>query len=161
MQQNADVITATKESCTCDGCQNACRYKPGWFLPGQAERVAEYLNITLNELFATRLGVDWYTGDSDTFLLAPALVESEPGREYPADPRGTCTFYRDGLCEIHPVRPFECAEYLHGEDKSIVDERHASVAEAWQEHQAQIVQLLSREPESESFTIFDYFLGHY
>lgn len=49
----------TKDSCKCESCQAACRQKPGWFLPGEAERVAEYLGISLEDLFRTKLAVDW------------------------------------------------------------------------------------------------------
>ena len=31
-----------KVECTCDICKQACKHKPGWFLPKEAEKAAEY-----------------------------------------------------------------------------------------------------------------------
>lgn len=144
--------------CTCEGCRQACQYNPGWFLPGEAERVAEFLNLTLQELFNTKLGVNWWVAAEDIFVLAPAITKMSPGREYPGDPRGKCIFYNsDGLCEIHPVKPFECREYNHDHSKEQVHERHKKTAMAWESDQTQIQELLEREPVSASFSFFDFF----
>ena len=32
-----------EHNCECETCRNACSFKPGWFKPGQAEKVAEHL----------------------------------------------------------------------------------------------------------------------
>ena len=141
------------EDCTCDICKSACEHKPGWFMPGEVEKVAEYLDIPLQELFNTKLGVDWWVADEDIFVLAPATTNMDMGTEYPANPKGQCVFYENGLCSIHAVKPFECREFIHGDDK--VGERHEAVANAWQDSQSQIVELLGREPESEEYSLFD------
>ena len=142
----------SKESCECDVCRHACEHKPGWFMPGQAEKVAEYLNMSVEELFKTKLMVDWWEQDEDhpedIFLLSPGIVGEEPGSEFPSDPRGTCVFYKEGKCSIHPVKPFECADSIHGERGEY---RHNDIALAWQPHQEQIKKLLGREPQSEYF----------
>ena len=135
----------TKDSCFCDNCQAACRHKPGWFLPGEVERVAEYLEISLPELFQTKIAVDWWVEEHDIFVLLPALDNEEAGEEFPADPRGICIFFKDGLCEIHPVKPFECREMIHDQ---LNQGRHKQVADAWRSHQNQIIELLGREPIS-------------
>lgn len=140
--------------CKCKECKGACEYKPGWFTPGQVEKVAEFLDISLQDLFNTKLGIDWWVGgfsddDKDTFILAPAILGMGSGNEYPADPRGQCVFYKNGLCSIHLVKPFECAEYDHTHNQ--VGGRHESVARKWKDHQSQIVKLLEREPESMEF----------
>lgn len=143
------------QDCNCDICKGACEHKPGWFLPGEAEQVANHLGISLQELFSTKLGVDWWVAEGDIFVLAPATLEMEAGTEYPAEPRGQCVFYENGLCSIHPVKPYECRTYFHDENKDTVNKRHKAVAEAWQNKQEQIIQLLGREPESEEFSIFN------
>ena len=142
--------------CTCDVCKGACTFKPGWFMPDEIEKVAEYLGLSLQELFDTKIGVDWWVDDEDIFVLAPATINMSAGEEYPANPIGQCAFYENGLCSIHPVKPFECKKYHHTE-QSAVNERHKSVADAWEKHQKQIVDLLGREPiaeEPESFFSF-------
>ena len=144
----------TKESCSCEKCKSACRNKPGWFLPGEAEKVAAYLNISLLQLFQDKLAVDWWVGDDEIFLLSPSLANENAGTEFPGDPRGVCVFFVDGLCTIHPVKPFECREMIHDEGNN---GRHEEVANAWKSHQDQIIELLGRKPESVSFGMFDFF----
>lgn len=149
-------IGGTKESCTCDKCKSACQYKPGWFMPGEAEKLALHLGITVQDLFDTKLAVDWWVDDPDVFLLSPAIISGEIGTEFPADPRGECIFFEKGLCKIHPVKPFECREGFHEGDQS---GRHQQVADAWRSHQEQIERLLDRQPQSQNFSLFDSLLG--
>jgi len=114
---NAGYVDMKKE-CKCDLCKSACKNKPGWFKPGEPEKVAEYLNIPLKELFDTKLMVDWWESDEDVFIIAPAVKGGNIGGEYPGNPQGECIFFKDGLCSIHEVKPFECGAYLHGEEKN-------------------------------------------
>lgn len=140
------------KECRCRYCSEACNHKPGWFKPGEAEKVADHLGLSLEDLFKTKLGVDWWEGSGeDIFLLTPALSNMTPGEEYPGDPRGSCVFFEDGLCSIHSVKPFECGEYMHGDSHGEISSRHRSVADLWRDHQDQIETLLGREPQSSSF----------
>ncbi len=143
-----------KSECQCDKCKGACKYNPGWFLPGEAEEAARYLNLPLKKFFKKYLGIDWWEADNKTdkeiFVLAPAITNMATGKEYPGDPRGECIFFKDGLCKIHPVKPFECSEYIHGDQN--VSNRHWEVAEMWKEHQSQIVELLGRKPIAAEFS---------
>jgi Fe-S-cluster containining protein len=139
--------------CQCDTCKEECSFNPGWFLPGEAEKAAKHLNMSLQDFFKQYLGINWWEADhktdNDIFVLAPAIVDMEAGQEYPSDPRGQCVFLEKGLCKIHAVKPFECAQFIHG-DKT-VSERHWKVAQAWQKHQSQIKELLGREAESSEY----------
>ena len=146
------MTTGSKESCECESCKAACENKPGWFLPREAERVADFLGKSMDELFQERLGVDWWIGYEPTFVLAPALLGEPAGTEYPGNPRGKCIFYKNGRCEIHPVKPFECREYIHDEP---MNERHHDVAMAWKPHQEQIKKLLGRKPSDAEFSLID------
>ena len=145
-----------KTECQCNECKRACEHNPGWFMPGEVEIAAQHLGLPLQEFFEKNLGVNWWeAGDeieNNIFVLAPALVGEEPGYEYPGDPRGTCVFYKDGKCSIHAVKPFECAQFLHGQEFEMVHERHKAVAMAWQDRQEQIKELLGHEPEASEFT---------
>ena len=141
-----------KFECTCNKCRKACSYTPGWFMPGEAEKAAEFLDLSLKDFFDKYLGVDWWVGkgEEDIFVLAPALVGEETGSEYPGDPKGKCIFFnKDELCDIHPVKPFECATLTC--DGAGSKESHKAVAMAWKKHQNQIVELLGREPKLEAY----------
>jgi Fe-S-cluster containining protein len=145
------------KDCTCYKCKAACTNKPGWFLPGEAERAADYLGITLEEFFTTKLGVDWYEGDLPVFVLSPAITSMSAGETFPSNPMGTCVFFENGRCSIHAVKPFECRAFLHGQSHVETTARHEGVADAWQAHQAQIEVLLGDRPEPTEADIFDLF----
>jgi Fe-S-cluster containining protein len=146
--------------CSCDNCKGACTHRPGWFLPGEAEKAAEYLRIPLEELFREgRIMVDWWwleNGHDAIFLLAPGVDTGTPGEEYPLHPNGVCRFYDagKGLCTIHPVKPYECREYMHTDTNEQADRRHEQVAMVWSEPRnraialKQIRKLLGREPRT-------------
>jgi hypothetical protein len=146
----------TRKSCQCEECKSYCSCKPGWFLPGQAERLAKKMDIPLKQLFSDYLAVDWWEEEGgDIFLLSPALVHGTAGEEFPNDPRGVCIFYKEGLCQIHDKeKPHECQVAFH-EDKKLTI--HQTTGMAWDklEYQKQIRDLLGREPVSGSFMIFD------
>ena len=140
------------ESCSCESCCSACTCKPGWFNPGEAEKAADLLGVPLEELFKTRLAVDWWTNDYDeTFLLSPSVKGGTPGEEFGEDPRGECVFYEDGKCSIYDARPHECREYMHGDSKEVVADRHEAIAQRWKDHQAEIEDLLGEPPYAEPF----------
>ena len=153
-----ETTICTSESGTCQTCRAACVHKPGWFLPGEAEQVAEYLGLTLPELFETKLAVDWWDGGSDgpdIFTLSPAVVDGEPGAEFSANPCGRCVFYVDERRSIHPVKPHECRIWWCEMPVAERNVAHYATALAWTAHQAQITTLLGREPVTNSWSIFD------
>ena len=133
------------ESCECDMCQSYCRYKSGWFRPGEAERVAKFLAISLPELFREKLMADYWVRDDDfdhdIYTLSPAVRGGQPGTVFPFDPSGECIFFQAGKCVIHEVKPWECKVAWHGNESH---GEHREVAQAWNtfENQAQISKLL-------------------
>lgn len=151
-----------KDSCSCNGCTSACHNKPGWFMPGEAEKVAKYLNISSEKLFRTKLMVDWFEKGSElpktAFILAPAIVNKKAGREYPASPHGQCIFLKYGKCDIHAVKPFECKQLIHDEGEKVNHERHLAVAKAWASKQLQIKKLLGRKPKAKEYGVLDYII---
>lgn len=142
-------MPCTRESGTCDFCKAGCTRKPGWFLPGEAEAAAEWMGVTLEEFFRQYLAVDWWEGDPDIFLLSPAIRGDETGAEFPGDPRGTCVFYEESRCRIHPVKPHECKDMWCGDRTG--SSVHYETAMAWTGHQQQIAELLGRDPVAEPF----------
>jgi Fe-S-cluster containining protein len=146
--------------CQCQTCQNACKYKPGWFRPGEVEKVADFLQISLNRLFKEKLAVDFLyrsdDGNSPVFVLSPATTSGDPGKEFPFDPRGQCVFYKDGKCEIHPVKPHDCRAYDHTQTGDQSLPTHYETGDSWSDHQDQIKSLLGRDPELPSVGLFDF-----
>ncbi len=148
----------SKVECACEMCKGACQSKPGWFKPGEAEKAAKLLGIPTEEFFRTKLAVDWWTPDdkhpNTVFVLAPVLVGRNPGTEYPGDPHGRCALLtEDGKCSIHAAKPHECARYVHTNTKAVINRRKDRIVDAWStdEAQAQIRQLLGREPEAAEY----------
>ena len=133
--------------CTCQHCQSLCKHKPGWFAPGEAEKVADFMGVSLPDFFRDSLAVDWWQGDPDIFLLSPAVVGGDSGEEFPADPRGVCVFFKEGRCSIHVVKPRECRLAHH--DREEEGGVHKDTGLLWKDSQQQIVDLLGREPYAE------------
>lgn len=139
--------------CQCEDCKGACKHKPGWFKPGEAEVLAKNMGITLQELFDKHLLIDWWAvaGGEPIFLLSPAVVGEKPGREFPGEPRGKCVFYKRGKCTIHQQgKPYECAMLAHDDNSR---DNHRAVAMAWnkKKHQKLIRKLLGRKPQAEQY----------
>lgn len=137
-------IGKPKQSCACDACKRACEYKPGWFIPSEAEGAAVSVGMEFDRFFKTYLGIDYWEAHGRTvYLLAPATAEGEPGAIYPDNPRGRCRLLdEDGHCMIYAARPFECREYHHDDLHETVIRRHRGVMEAWEDHQDWILDLL-------------------
>lgn len=121
--------------CECEKCQRACQRKPGWFKPGEAEKVAEFLGMPFSELYETKLVKDFWEDDSRVYLLSPAWEGSLPGQVAPENPEGQCIFYLDGLCSIHSVKPFECREYDHTKSSMQCLTVHEDIANSWRDKQ--------------------------
>lgn len=154
-------MTGTRESCTCDRCVAACKRHPGWLEPGDAERIAAHLGVSLPDLFRSKLAVDYMlptdaNGLEDAvFGLRPVTPRDTPGAEAPYVVGGRCVFLSDDdRCTVHPVKPAECRDMLHGEHGE-----HERFMTYWSapEPRAQIVALLEREPEAPMPTPVDAF----
>lgn len=145
-------MTAPNE-CACDHCKGCCESRPGWFAPGEAEKAAEHLGLSLPEFFAKHLGVDWIEACEETegevFILAPALEGEPAGEEYPGRPTGRCSLLTaEGTCMIHPAKPRECAHAHHDHTRQQARDLHMETGLMWKEHQQQIRDLLGRQPET-------------
>ena len=69
-----------KNECKCDGCKNACKYRPGWFLPNQVDDLLKYFNVkTIEELLNTgKIAIDWWIDDDENVMvLAPNVKGNE------------------------------------------------------------------------------------
>lgn len=117
-------------------------------MPGEAEKAAAFMGMTLRKFFKRFLGVNYGKEQHETestFILAPAITTMKAGQEWPHYPLGQCVFFKNGRCSIHAVKPFECREYSHTDTKDEVQARHVLVKDAWKDHQGQIKELLGRQ----------------
>ena len=107
------------KSCCCEKCVAACKGNPGWFLPGEAEKAAEFLGIPFDEFRSKYLIRDYWVGtdDGDVYVWAPRKKGIEEDREtasfsYPFC-LGDCIFLdSQNRCGIHEVKPHECREVM-------------------------------------------------
>src|SRR5574343_1485060 len=100
-EKHSEKLNKEQKSCECRVCRGACTRKPGWFMPGEAEKAARLMKMPLKKFFETYLGVDWWNGKQygeEIFLLSPALVDGERGDLFPQNPQGRCVFYVDERC---------------------------------------------------------------
>ena len=141
-------LPPSEKSCSCSGCQKACETRVGWFLPGEAEKTAEKMGMSLEEFFERYLAADYFEGkdrEQRVYVLAPANVYTTSGEVLEVY-IGRCIFFEQGLCKIHEFgKPYECKRDLHDIiQKKFVIDNHAAVAKAWatQENQDLIHRLL-------------------
>jgi len=140
--------------CDCKSCQNACKYRPGWFLPNQVADIEKFFNKPISLLLGEKLSIDWWE-EENILILAPQLKNNDD-IQYPADPRGECVFFNDNKCDIHKIKPFECAEYLHDENIIKNKERHKFVKDEWKKSN-----ILNKYKEDFIFYEFNNFSGYY
>jgi Fe-S-cluster containining protein len=140
-------------NCTCDKCKNACINRPGFFLPDEIEPAARSKGMSVKDYFNKYLVVDYFLkGDyykRDVFILAPGTMKSDCGREAPFNPKGHCVFFnKKELCDIHTVKPRECAVADHIITEKNYRKERMEIVKAWDNRQSQdmIRELLGREP---------------
>lgn len=98
-----------------------CRRSPGWFAPGEAERAAAFVGLTMGELVNRYLILDHHEttiGRIEAFApvrLAPDGEPVEPpgGRvtAFYHLGEGPCVLFDGQGCSIYPARPLECRLY--------------------------------------------------
>lgn len=101
----------SKQSCKCGWCRSRCKVGPGFFLPGEIKHVAEFLKISLEDLYRHHLEVVEIPFSGPT-LRGPNVLGIRP-KFVPKLIGGRCIFYQRGMCGIHSVKPFACRETIH------------------------------------------------
>ena len=127
--------------CSCKKCIKCCERKPGWFAPGEVERAAALLNLSLEAFFSEYLVIDfWYRIEGDILILAPKQVGQDGGRRlsfsdgFRAAP---CIFLtEEKKCRIHAAKPFECRVTMGCDDDHHLN-WHEDAAMAWDNAEAQ------------------------
>lgn len=136
--------------CSCKSCQGKCERRPGWFLPGEAEKAAALKGLSLEEFFKRYLAVDWWegSGDREILIISPANTSITSGKMFSQNPIGQCIFLKEGLCDIHEAKPYECksasCSSIDKKSNEDVYNDHKAVAKSWIQHQEQVKSLLKK-----------------
>lgn len=110
------ISTVTPRDCVCEKCVEACHRHPGWFLPGEAEKVAEFLGMEFTEFEKRFLIKDHASNQAASdapYVYSPRKPEVDKPDEtirsaWRQGCHGDCVFLKEDRCSIHPVKPFEC-----------------------------------------------------
>jgi len=112
------------DACACEKCVSACRRDPGRLIPGDVKKIAAFLGIGEKELlerYLVRIPAKGGNRRVSVHFPAPAKIKASrflaaPGTvvpDYYDAENGRCVFLTsEGNCQIHEVKPFECAAYM-------------------------------------------------
>jgi Fe-S-cluster containining protein len=105
-------------------------------MPHQIEPLAQKLGIAIPELFRKHLTVDAVITEvagqmKAIYVLAPAMAEWCSGTVADPTEKGTCTWFKDGKCKIHEVKPLECSLVDHRTPPPQGDLLRASILKSW------------------------------
>lgn len=154
-----------EQSCSCTECKDLCKRIPGWFkAPKEVKETAKFFNLSPKEFFNKYLVVGmwhgWgYTNEENTEgeledinILAPSTITYTSGRVSMFLKKDTCIFYKEGRCEIHEVKPFECGMHKACDEEN-TKVKVEEIAKEWGklENQDFIRSLLSKEGLKDAF----------
>ena len=104
------------KGCKCEKCVKCCTHLPGIPLPNQIPKMAKHLGMTVKETLEKHFIIGWR---KDIFIPGDTIRFAYPARKgfentletykYVFN-KGACTFLKNNLCQIHPVKPYECAK---------------------------------------------------
>jgi Fe-S-cluster containining protein len=115
--------------CACEVCVGGCNSLPGFFAPGEPEKAAAFLGVSLAELYGTRVEVL-----ADNGACRPVIAWPDVSRSMTYHMEvGRCTFLTaEGRCEIHPVKPKECRlAMLCTDPPKRLHRRHNRILSEW------------------------------
>jgi len=126
------------KSCTCKKCIGCCQSNPGWFMPGEAEKAAKFLEMDFKEFKSKYLIIDyWGSSTCDIDVLAPRKVDIDRDKDrtsfsYAFFP-SPCIFLKSNRCMIHEAKPYECRKAFGcGKDSPLFRE---DIAKKWRDLQ--------------------------
>lgn len=123
--------------CRCQECVSACEYKPGWFLPDQAESAIKFIK---EKYWGYGKGIHllaidhWCDEEATIDVLSPNVKVNIKKPRYPFNPKGKCVFLdSDRHCQIHDIKPWECSDYIHTDTNKEIDARKQKIVDAWRD----------------------------
>lgn len=125
-----------QNSCQCHKCQTMCQH-PCWPTPDEAKAI-------IDAGYGPRLRADYWRykpNACDVLVLSGSLAgrEGEIKPPWPSNGHSFCTFYRDGLCELHDknLKPLEGALAHHDGGPETGPLLHKKIALMWDNPEAQ------------------------
>jgi len=110
-----------RTTCACEGCRKCCKVQPGPLIPGDLQRIAEFLKLSVEEA-------------RKFFVASPGALVKQHGEVRrigtitPKMRHSRCVFLdKNERCKIHPVAPAGCAYF----------DTHMSREQAQNEHKTQ------------------------
>ena len=94
-----------RTTCACEGCRKCCKVQPGPLIPGDLQRIAEFLKLSVEEA-------------RKFFVASPGALVKQHGEVRrigtitPKMRHSRCVFLdKNERCKIHPVAPAGCAYF--------------------------------------------------
>lgn len=127
----------------CSRCGNCCHSQTGWMTPDDLKRLASFLSLSEEEVAKRYLVVDYLADyhQGYRYVYAPARVNEftgeplvEPGTRVPwlySEEYAPCIFWHPSGCQIHPVKPLECALYECDRATDITHPMREDIAALW------------------------------
>jgi hypothetical protein len=91
--------------CACSACLRNCYGLPGYLIPADLSRIADYLG----EDDIVRFALDNLLASPGALVVAHGEIFAIPTIVPARRPDGACCFLKNDLCSIHAVNPFGCA----------------------------------------------------
>jgi len=115
-----NILGAQPTECSCTDCQRPCQHMPGMCVPGDAERIMDFLGLPMTQApkwFNASPGAKVGTVDGRTWRIGTIVpaVKSD----------GSCVHFNQstGKCQIHEVAPFGCRYFDWHMSKEEGDQR--------------------------------------
>lgn len=118
-----------------------CRNNPGWFGPGEAEKAAESLGMSMEQFVREFLVIDSLELEAGkkVEVFAPAKLEEDGSWVSPPNTKadaaykfkpGRCIFFDGPGCRIYQARPIECRHYscIHRPEQNL---SRREIAQMW------------------------------
>lgn len=84
--------------CSCKACNHGCIMGSGSLAEGDIEKIAQFLKLDVKK--AQKKYFEYVT------LLHKKILKPKTLRK--GKPFGTCIFFKNNKCSIHPAKPLEC-----------------------------------------------------
>ncbi len=103
--------------CACSACLCNCYGLPGYLIPDDLRRIADYLG----EDDVVRFALDNLLASPGALVVAHGEIFAIPTIVPARRPDGACRFLKNDLCSIHAVNPFGCAYFSAEQTKGQSD----------------------------------------
>lgn len=121
-----------RTTCSCESCVNHCKHLPGYLIPADIERIAQFLGNKNIVAFA----IENLLASSGATVMKAGRLFQIPTLVPRRKEDGSCVFLSENnLCNIHAVSPFGCSffdSHQSGEEANMRSSRGlCEIARCW------------------------------